>query len=105
MTPDILPLLAASFASVSVLALFARHNKRTGWVKPHRLTHEDLAILERDWKTFPAPVRVEAAPPPVLPQRPSLNDRTNFTLQLANIQQSLASAEPVKVTERERVTA
>jgi hypothetical protein len=103
MTPDILPLLAASFACFSVLALFARHNKRTGWVKPHRLTHEDLAALERDWKSFPAPVRLTSVAPPLLPQRPSLNDRTSFTLQLANIQKSLAGATPVKVEERERI--
>jgi hypothetical protein len=110
MTPDILPLLAASLACFSVLAFFARHNKRTGWVKPqrltyHRLTYKDLVELERGWKSFPAPLRIEAVPAPVLPQPASLNDRTNFTLQLANIQQSLASATPVKVAEPERTTA
>jgi hypothetical protein len=101
MTPDMLPLLAASLACFSVLALFARHNKRTGWVKPPR----QAVHLTSDWKDYPAPVRIEVAPVPDLPQGSSLNDRTNFTLQLANFERSLAAAAPKKVAERERVTA
>jgi hypothetical protein len=105
MTPDLLPLLAASFACISVLALFVRHNKRTGWVKPLRLTQEDLAALGSDWRAYPAPVRIEAVSAPPSPEQPFLNDRTDFTMQLANFQKSLASAAPVQVEERERVTA
>ena len=105
MTPDILPLLAASFACVSVLVLFARHNKRTGWVKPRRLSLEDMLALESDWKLYAAPVRSEAAAhrPASLVKRPSPSELTAFTLQLANIQQSLAAATLKPVDDRERV--
>ncbi len=96
-----LPLVAASFACFSVLALFARHNKRTGWVKPPRQPMQ----LASDWKDYPAPMKIEAASMADLPQRPSLNDRTDFTLQLANFERSLAAAAPKKVAERERVSA
>jgi hypothetical protein len=110
MTADILPLLAAMLACFSVLALFARHNKRRGWVKSHRLTLEDLVALEKNWKARPAPPQSEApakteapakADPRHFPQ--SATDSTNFTQELANFQQSLASTTAVKVQEQERV--
>ena len=99
MTADILPLLAAMLACFSVLALFARHNKRRGWVKSHRLTLEDLVALEKNWKARPAPPQSEA---PAKTEAPA-TDSTNFTQELANFQQSLASTTAVKVQEQERV--
>jgi hypothetical protein len=94
MTPEIIPLLAATLASFSVLAFFARRNKRTGWVKP-RVTLEDLIRIEADWKQYAAPIRMSLPNARSQPNIPGIA-ATEFTQQLANFTSALGTASSVK---------
>ena len=85
MTPDTLPLLAAAFSCIAVLAFFARRNRRTGWVKA-RISPDEVFALEANWKEYPAP-----AIGVLRPKRLSRSEVTDFTLQLAHFQTSLAT--------------
>ncbi len=89
MTLDLLPLAAASLACIVVLALFARTNKRKGWVK-------ERGVAPR----FERRVSLGVAPGAV---RLRHSDVTDFSLQLAHFQQSLAAAVPEPVEQRERI--
>jgi hypothetical protein len=107
-TMNMLPLIAASFVCCSLLTLFARHNKRTGWVKQHRPPLEELIAQATDWKEFPAPVRTAVNDPglrwvipPLQSHRRSSRDVTNFTMQLVHLQPVLAATASQPVNDRE----
>ncbi len=118
MTPNLLPLYAASFALMAVLALFAFHNKKTGWVK-HRpepaTTFRELVNMQRvpaAELTTKAPMEAIKPNAPVVAlerpraAKPHSEEVTEFTRQLCRLQTALhhtgQAVSPAQFENRER---
>ena len=108
MTPNLLILNASSIVLIGLLALFARHNKKVGWVK-HRTTFvEDLRLLQQAWDESdqrsasvqaPAVAEYRHSIPALPPTGENLTGVTGFTSQLSNLQQALKQTVPVTIGE------
>src|SRR5579885_2739712 len=87
-----MPMLAlipvASVTVISVMGVFARQNRKEGWVKTRRTVVESLRQAKRDLLTIPAPaVTTSAVAYAGLPIDP-----TEFSSQLNRLQGSLRRA-------------
>jgi hypothetical protein len=63
---------------------------------------EDLVAIDRNWKQYPAPVRIATTAARIAPVRASSAEVRDFTLQLAHFHDALASATVKPVSDRER---
>ncbi len=78
----------ASVTVISVMGVFARQNRKEGWVKTRRTVVESLRQAKRDLLTIPAPaVTTSAVAYAGLPIDP-----TEFSTQLNRLQGSLYRA-------------
>ncbi len=100
MTPNVLSLYAVSFGLIGLLGLFARHNRKTGWVKQRSTAFQDLLALVSAWRKAEAAGRhiaetraseksTAATPASVPSARPSPKDESSFTGQLSHLQTAL----------------
>jgi hypothetical protein len=89
MTPNLLSLFAASFACIALLASFAIHNRKMGWVKKRSTLVEEIIALRDSWETMDrkAPAPFEEAAPSLLEITPETS--ALFSSQLAQLQVSL----------------
>ncbi len=91
MTPNLLPLYVACFATIGLLAGFARHNKRTGWVKKRRSVFEDLLDLQAFAKDLDGAEETRAEPAMEIRLEPaaSVPETVQFSTQLAGLNAGL----------------
>ena len=116
MTPNLIILYVAAVALIGLLAMFARQNKKSGWVKPRSTVVEDLRRLQASWdeadqrmaRSHAAAVQTGQTPVAAMPQpqaamashatQPSevaaLNTAAAFTFQLFNLQIALRKVGP-----------
>lgn len=99
MTPNLLALDIFSVAAVSLLALFAKRNKRMGWVKPRVTFVDDLRALRA---AFDEEDQLALQHKPVRTEAPSLQEIGAFTNQLTQLQGALGGRSVV-VTAEERM--
>lgn len=99
MTPNLLALDIFAVAAVSLLALFAKRNKRMGWVKPRATFVDDLRALQA---AFNEEDQLALQHKPVRTEAPSLAEVGAFTNQLTKLQGALGGR-TVVVTAEERV--
>ena len=98
MTPNLILLNVCSLALIAMLALFARHNKRVGWVKTRSTFVEDLRQLQQDWAEQDELAGLKA--PAYTPAGQSA-----FTVQLASLHTSLKEAAPLGASPEAAVEA
>lgn len=92
MTPNMILLSTAAIATIGMLALFARHNRKTGWRK-------ERPSLEKALNLFYADSGMEAEEKaPVAPQtNPAA--ALSFSAQLVQLRNALGTTAPVKTRE------
>ncbi len=95
MTPNFLLLNASSLALICLLALFARHNKKIGWVKQRTTFVEDLRQLQKDW---------DESDQRVVPIAQRAASVAEFSTQLSQLRTALGQPAAVPVVETETVT-
>ena len=91
-------ILLASAATVALMGVFARQNRKEGWVKTRKTIIDGLRQAKRDLLIIPEPAsRISAAAYAGLPVDP-----TDFSGQLGRLQTSLYRAnKPVIAAEME----
>ena len=111
MTLNLAALYLCAIAAITMLGLFARHNRKIGWVKERKTFVSDLLELQAAWDeidravagTGPAAAsarRAEAVHPTASVSAP------DFSQQLGNLQKALGhSAVQTPVEAREEVSA
>jgi hypothetical protein len=108
MTPHFIPIYASSILAVGTLALFARHNRKTGWTKQSG----KLALwLKAFYEGAYADRTVLASAPretsqPAIPNWTPLTDSDvlGFSRELISLRSSLGTAGNAPVLEAPRVT-
>jgi hypothetical protein len=118
MWPNLLPLYLASIACITLMALFARHNRKTGWIRERKSILRDLIALQMHWddsdtRTTADPLTGSMAPSPAAQAgHPSVlqpitrspqKEAFEFTRQLAGMAQGLrrSASEPIGAVEEE----
>jgi hypothetical protein len=89
MTPNMIPLYAAAFVTISMLALFARHNRKSGWRK---LRPSVDKALDRFYADLGVPAEPQAPAVPAV----VAEDALGFSRQLLDLRQALGNSAPVK---------
>jgi hypothetical protein len=87
MTLNLAALYLCAIAAITMLGLFARHNRKIGWVKQRKTFVADLLALQSAWDEIDQAVaghRVMSASHPI-----SAEAKAGFSIQLANMQQAL----------------
>jgi len=101
MTPELTPLYLASLGTIAALILFARHNKKTGWVKRRRNIIDDLMALRALWDETGLTMEVPRAiskPSAMVATAPTAGEAAAFTGQLGNLFGALGRS--TKVSEK-----
>jgi hypothetical protein len=84
----------ASVAAISVMGVFARQNRKEGWMKTRKTVIDSLRQAKRDLLTVPAPAVTHSA----VAYAGLPIDPTEFSSQLNSLQGSLERAnQPVMV--------
>jgi hypothetical protein len=99
MTPNFFLLNISSLALISLLALFAWHNKKVGWAKTRRTYVEDLQSLQEMWDEDDRLASLEIAPvitatTNAVHEAAAPIDAGAFAAQLANLQNAVNRSVP-----------
>ncbi|MCU1263681.1 MAG: hypothetical protein JWO80_6566 [Bryobacterales bacterium] len=94
MTPHLIPIYISSVVAIGVLALFARHNRKTGWKKQSGAFAQSVSDFYRS-AYVEEPVREEVSlQAPAIPSWAPLGapEAASFSAQLVNLRASLGTA-------------
>jgi len=80
-------LYLCAIAAVSMLGLFARHNRKTGWVKPRKTFVSDLLALRSAWDEIDQAVAGDSSM--TASHSISQEAKAAFSLDLAKMQNAL----------------
>ena len=101
MTLNFAALYVCAVAAVGMLALFARHNRKIGWVKQRKTFVSDLLALQAAWDEVDVAVsgRPEIKAAPITPETIA-----GFSFNLAQMQKALdrPTVHPVYETAADR---
>jgi hypothetical protein len=91
MTLELAPLYAASALSIIALALFARHNRKTGWKRQRHSIHQELFELQAEWHAQDLLLSVRRTAAAGVPATASFSivQAAEFTSQLGRLHHAL----------------
>jgi hypothetical protein len=97
MTPHLIPIYISSVVAIGVLALFARHNRKTGWKKQPGAFAQSVSDFYRSaYVEEPAreEVPLQEVQAPAIPSWAPLAapEAASFSAQLVNLRASLGTA-------------